>query len=105
MSLHTCRFCKKQEYRRMLKYGTRHYAHHGCWLNNTLPIGDQPYLQHLDALSLAEISNFPVLAMVTWLAQYGPNRAKGARFNHYEEGYRTLKGVLARKQQLQAVAL
>lgn len=31
----TCRFCKKDSYefdQPMLKYSTRHYAHHVCWM-------------------------------------------------------------------------
>lgn len=32
-SYNTCRFCHKVGSDRMVKYGTRHYAHHACYLN------------------------------------------------------------------------
>ncbi len=40
--MNTCRFCKDYERsdRKLVKYGTRHYAHHECYLNAGKPISD-----------------------------------------------------------------
>ena len=38
----TCRFCKNHERqdRKLVKYGTRHYAHHDCYLKAGKPLSE-----------------------------------------------------------------
>jgi hypothetical protein len=40
----TCRFCGESSYNtsEMVKYGTRHYAHHRCYLDAGKPLDDLP---------------------------------------------------------------
>lgn len=42
MSLSTCRFCKRQSIGgvKMVKYGVRHYAHYGCYLDAGKKLAD-----------------------------------------------------------------
>ncbi len=49
----TCRFCKKNEdSSNMVKYGTRHYAHHECFLNGLGTDG-------LSRLNQTQLERFP----------------------------------------------
>lgn len=52
MSYNTCRFCKKFETdsSRLVKYGTRHYAHFKCYLDAGKTI---------DGLSVWQVGQFP----------------------------------------------
>lgn len=40
--MNTCRFCKQSEFNdeRLIKYGTRHYAHPVCYLDANKPLKD-----------------------------------------------------------------
>ena len=40
MTIGTCRFCKKHDSRRMIKYSVRHYMHHDCYLKAGKKLSD-----------------------------------------------------------------
>lgn len=48
--VNTCRFCKQMTAERMVKYGTRHYAHFDCYLDAG---------KKLEALTSHQLLQFP----------------------------------------------
>lgn len=52
VQINTCRFCGgwESDPARLVKYGTRHYAHHACYLDSG---------KTLEALRPAQVGNFP----------------------------------------------
>jgi hypothetical protein len=70
--MRVCRFCKDYDGGRMLKYGTRHYAHYGCWLHYRgaeWKCGEVE--ERLSELYEHQLRDFPVFGLQDWLKARG----------------------------------